>query len=155
MKKKNGKFNIVDLIVITVIVLACGYAIYALIISMGEGGASADIRYVIETDEIRHEVAANIAEGDEVYSEDGTYIGRVASFEVAPAKLTGTDSSGNVVVSETEDYIIYLTVDVSAASKKTGYMVDDVLIAAGERYSIRTKGMYLSGECVSVKIADN
>lgn len=151
MTKKKAKFNIVDLIVILVVILAAGYGVYAIAGSLGDGGETVSVEYVIESDVIRKDVVMSVKAGDSVYAEDGTYMGRVKYCEVVKATKEGVDPHGNVVVTETEDYTLLLTIDASAVSKKNGYSVSDYRIAMGEGYSLRCPSLWFKGTCISVK----
>ena len=151
MANRKAKFNIIDLIVILVAVIAVGYGAYAVAASLGNSGETVSVEYVIESGVIRKDVVMNLSEGDAVYAEDGTYMGKVKFCEVVPAAMEGVDADGNAVITETEDYTILLTVEVSAVSKKNGYTVGDFTVACGEQYSLRCPSLAFEGVCVSVK----
>ena len=97
MTQKKMKFSIVDLIVILVVILAAGYGIYAIAGSLGNGGGTVSLEYVIESDVIRKDVVMSVAEGDSVYAEDGTYMGKVKYCEVVKAEKEVVDQLGNGV----------------------------------------------------------
>ena len=151
MANKKARFNIIDLVVILVAVIAIGYAAYAVVVSLGDTGETVNVEYVIESEVIRKDVVMTLSEGDAVYAEDGTYMGKVKYCEVVPAKMEGVDAEGKTVLTDTEDYTLLLTVDVSTTSKKSGYAVGDMTIACGERYSLRCPSLAFEGACVSVK----
>lgn len=151
MANKKAKFNIIDVIVILVVAIAVGYVAYAIAGSLEDGGETVSVEYVIETDVIRKDVVMSLSEGDAVYADDGTYMGKVKYCEVVRAVKEGVDSNGNAVITETEDYTLLLTVDVSTVSKKSGYTVADHKIACGEKYSLRCPSLAFEGVCVSVK----
>ena len=155
MAKKKAKFNIIDLVVILVVAVVVGYFAYSIAGSLGDNGETVSVEYVIETDVIRRDVVMSLSEGDSVYAEDGTYMGKVKYCEVVAAKKEGVDSQGNTVITETEDYTLLLTIDVSAQSKKTGYTVGENKIACGERYSLRCPSLAFEGACVSVKTVNS
>ncbi len=155
MANKKGKFNIIDLIVILVVVIAVGYVVYAIAGNIGDGGETVNIQYVIESDVIQSDVVMSLSEGDAVYAEDGTYMGKIKYCEVIPASMEGVDSEGKVVLTETDDYTLLITVDVGAVSKKIGYTVGDCKIACGESYTLRCPSLAFEGECVSVKTVNS
>ena len=151
MSNKKAKFNIIDLIVILVAVIAVGYGAYAVASSLGESGETVSVEYVIESDVIRKEVAMNLSDGDAVYAEDGTYMGKVKYCEVVAATKEGVDAEGNTVITETDDYTLLLTVEVNAVSKKNGYTVGELTVACGGSYSLRCPSLAFEGVCVNVK----
>ena len=148
---KKAKFNIIDLIVILVAVIAVGYGAYAIASGLGSSGETVSVEYVIESDVIRKDVVMSLSEGDAVYAEDGTYMGKIKYCEVVPAVKEGVDANGKTVVTETEDYTLLLTIDVSTVSKKSGYTVEDHMIACGQNYGLRCPSLAFEGVCVSVK----
>ena len=152
MEKSRKKFNIVDLVVVAVIIIALAYAAYAVVSNMEENSGTAQIQYVIEVAEIRSELADNIAEGDAVYNADGDFMGNVSSISVSQAYHEGADKNGNAVYSRIDGYnALYITVDCTAGVRNAGYEISDEYIAAGNEYALRAPGLYFNGECVSVK----
>lgn len=152
MEKSRRKLNIVDLVVIAVVIIALGYAVYAIVSDMEENSGVAQIQYVVEVAEIRSELADNISEGDAVYNSDGDLMGTVSSVSVSQAYHEGADKNGNAVYSRIDGYnALYITVDCTAGVRNAGYEVSGEYIAAGNSYSLRAPNLYFEGECVSVK----
>ena len=151
MSNKKARFNIIDLVVILVAVIAVGYAVYAIVGSLDGSGETVAVEYVIESDVIRKDVVMTLAEGDAVYAQDGTYMGKIKYCEVVAASKEGVDAEGNTTLTDTEDYTLLVTVEMNTVSKKNGYTVGDKSIACGERYSLRCPALAFDGVCVSVK----
>lgn len=151
MTKKRSKFNIVDIIVVLAIVLAIGYAVFVVASSMGDGGDTVKVRYVVRVEDVKSEVTVSLKEGDKVYSEDGVLLGEVAYCEVTPARLEGVGEYGNLVYTETENKTLLVTIDTTAVARATGYSVYDIPIAQGQTYKLRAPSLYMEGECISAK----
>ena len=156
MNKSRKKLNIVDIVVFAVIVIALGYAVYAVAVNMQNSGAEAKIEYVVEVGKIRNELSDKIAEGQSVYNENGDYLGEVAAVSVAQAYHEGADSDGNTVYSRIDGYnTIYVTVTCTAKAEKAGYEINGCRISAGLELALRTPYLYFEGECVNVRLADS
>ena len=48
MNRSGKKLNIVDLVVFAVIVIAIGYAVYAVAVNMQRSGGETEVEYVVE-----------------------------------------------------------------------------------------------------------
>lgn len=152
MRKNRGKLNIVDFVVLLVILVVVGYAVYAMAARVEDNGGSADIQYVICADELRSGFSDKLTVGDPVYNRAGDFMGSVVSVSASPAYFEGVDSNGNAVNSTIEGYeTAYITVSCNASVRKWGYEMNGETVAAGESYQLRTPSLWFEGQCVSVE----
>lgn len=152
MKKNRGKLNIVDFVVLLVILVVIGYAVYAMAARVEDNGGSADVQYVICADRLRSGFSDKLAVGDPVYNTEGDFMGNVVSVSASPAYFEGVDSNGNAVKSTAEGYeTAYITVSCNASVRKWGYEINGETVAAGESYEMRTPALLFEGQCVSVE----
>lgn len=153
MKKSHGRFNIVDVVVLAVVLVIIGYSIYALSVRFeSNSGGVADIQYVIQVDSLRSGLSEKLSEGEAVYNENGDYMGSVSSVSVSPAYYEGADAGGNVVYSNMEGFeTVYVTVACTADVNKSGYFINGENISAGDGYTLRSPSLWFEGVCVNVE----
>jgi hypothetical protein len=154
MNKSQKKLNIIDIVVFAVIIIAIGYAVYAIVVNMQMSGGEAQIEYVIEVPSIRNEVSGKISEGQTVYNAKGEAAGEVKAVSVSQAYYQGSDSQGATVYSKINGYnALYVTILCTAESVPSGYELNGEKLAAGNSYKLRTPTLYFEGECVSVRVS--
>ena len=152
MKKKRGKLNIIDIVVIAVALTVIAYAVYALVSRVENSGGTSEIRYVLEADAMRDGFADKLREGDLLYNGDGDCIGKITAVSVSPAFFEGADKDGNIVYSNMDDFkTVYVTVTGEAESRKTGYHIGKENISVGNDYTVRTPELWFKCKCVSVE----
>ena len=155
MNRSGKKLNIVDLVVFAVIVIAIGYAVYAVAVNMQRSGGEAAVEYVVEVSKIRNELSEKIAEGQKVYDKNGDLMGEVTAVSVSQAYYEGANAEGNTVYSRIDGYnTIYVTVVCTAEVTPSGYEINGNNLAAGLEYSLRTSALYFEGQCVNVRRAE-
>ena len=153
MKKSHGKINIVDVVVLLVLLVVVGYAIYALSVRLeSDNGGTAEIQYVVQVDRLRSGLSDKLSEGEAVYNDDGEYMGNISSVAVSTAYYEGADENGGVVYSVMEGYeTMYVTVSCNADVKKSGYFINGESISAGDGYVLRSPSLWFEGVCVNVE----
>ncbi len=155
MNRSHKKWNIVDLVVLAVIIIAIGYAVYAVAVNMQSSGGEATIEYVVEVPKIRNELSDKIIKGDKVYNEKGDLMGEITAVSVSQAYYEGSDADGNIVYSRIDGYSsIYVTVVCTANVAPYGYELNGSRISSGEDYALRAPSLYVEGQCVSVRRAE-
>ncbi len=155
MNKSRKKLNIVDIVVFAVIIIAIGYAAYAIGVNMQSSGGDAVIEYVIEVPKIRNELSEKITEGEIVYNSHGDVMGEVKAVSVSQAYYQGANAQGATVYSKIDGYnAIYVTIVCTAEVKPAMYELNGQRLAAGCSYQLRTPSLYFEGECVSIHVSE-
>lgn len=157
IKNRRGKFNTIDLVIISLLVI-----IVALIIissSVPEWFSSdsdVTLRYELEVKDVPAELVGNVSVGDKVYtSNTGKLIGSVVSVEntVPHTVFVYDEASDGIVAKEIPDrYDVRITVVADARLKDgIGYTVDGQRISVGTRLDLRFPNFLCTGYCITVK----
>ncbi len=139
--KLFGKINIIDLIVILVLVAA--------VLVFG-GKKLSDRKQVAEnqpqtftmelaTDEVYDFVTEHVKVGETIFDADNEVVmGKVTSFEIAPARSYNADESGKVVVSEKEGFSsIKITGEMQGMLGELGAEIDGETYGVGHTFTVR------------------
>lgn len=153
-KKRNYKFNIIDLVLIIAILVSLGAIIYASFGAIVTDSERITVRYTVEVPEIRTDFVSKAQEGDTVRDyKTGDSLGKIVSVSANPAKHTGTDSAGALVITEIADYkTMYVTVEASVTKSESGYYVGNYGFTVGSEMSLRLPQLQLEGSCVSIDV---
>ncbi len=141
MKSEKRAFVTAADVIIIAALLLLGFLAYRYVYS-GPDEETFELDYVVKVSSIRSELSERIAVGDEVYSADGAYMGRVTAYESRGAVLGTT---GQTVPDRSD---LYITIEASADS--------DGLVSGHEVYverelSLYTTGLSFDGICISVR----
>lgn len=151
MERKKYKFNIIDgviILVLAAVLIAVGYRFYTDRISAGE---TADIRYVIEVDNVREEFCDKVTPGQTAYSETtGQIIGTVAVSEDRAATWVSYSSAGGTVSDVPGMRVMYITLTSNASVTDEGYVSGGEAIRTGSEIAVMLPDFYCVGKCISV-----
>lgn len=155
-EKKKGRFNVIDVLVIVILLLVAFVTAWILDpIGLFPNDTQRDmsIRYTVEMSEIDDELAELIATGDGVTDQvSGKRIGTVALVERTQAYVWEySEAEGTMVkksISGKSDLIITIESECVYEYGK-GYSVNGVQIAYGTPISLRSQSFSGSGYCVS------
>ncbi len=141
MKSEKRAFvTAADLLIIAALLLI-GFFAYRYVYS-GPEEESFELDYVVKVAAVRSELSEKVAVGDEVYSADGAYMGRVTAFESRGAVLTTT---GKTVPDRSD---LYITIEASADGDG---LVSGYEIYVERELSLHTTGLSFDGVCISVR----
>ena len=140
MKSEKRAFvTAADLLIIAALLLI-GFFAYRYVYS-GPEEESFELDYVVKVAAVRSELSEKVAVGDEVYSADGAYMGRVTAFESRGAVLTTT---GKTVPDRSDLYITIASADGDG-------LVSGYEIYVERELSLHTTGLSFDGVCISVR----
>lgn len=138
--KKRRAVTAADLIIIILLAALVMLVYRYAFTSPGEDTFGID--YTVKVSAVRSELSDKVKAGDDVYSDDGAYMGRVVSCSPVTAVLgtTGQTIPGM--------YDLYITIEAEANG--------DGLVGWQEVYAERemtlyTAGFYFEGVCISVR----
>lgn len=139
--KRRIGITLVDVLVFALILFVCILA-YRFIFTETDG-ETYGVSYVIKVSEVRDELSDRITVGDEVYSSDGVYMGRVRACEVTASlsPLSGQSIPGL--------YDLYVTIEAESSAPDEVLVGGNSVKVEGE-YSLRTTGFSFSGVCISI-----
>ncbi len=138
--KRRVSVTAVDLIIIAALLLT-GFFTYRYVFS-DPVGETFELDYVVKVSAVRSELSEKIAVGDEVYSEDGAYMGRVTAYESRGAVMGTT---GQTIPDRSD---LQITIEAVADS---GGLVSGNEIYVGRELSMYTTGLFFEGVCISVR----
>lgn len=139
MNREKIRVTAVDLVIVLVLLLAVFLA-YRYVYS-GPAEETFELDYVVKVSGIRSELAQKISVGDDVYSTDGEYMGRVTAYEPRGAVLGTTGQS----LPDRSD--LYITIEAQADG--------DGLVSGHEIYVERELELYTTGlsfECICINV---
>lgn len=141
--EKRRAVTAADLVILILIVIL-GAVVYRYAFASHDEG-SVDIDYTVKVSAVRSELADRIKAGDEVYSTDGAYMGRVVSSSPATAVLEKTGQSMPGL------YDLYITIEASATGDETaGWRIGWQEIYVERELELYTPGLRFGGVCISV-----
>jgi hypothetical protein len=151
MERKRYKFNIIDgviIIVLAAVLAAIGYNLYK---DRLTGGETADIRYVIEVDNVREELCDKVIEGQLAYSEStGQIIGTVSVTEDRAATIVSYGTDGGTVNEVPGMRVMYITLTANASVTDEGYVSGGETVRTGSKIAVMLPDFYCEGTCISV-----
>ena len=139
-EKKRFAVTVADLVIL-ILILLVGFFIYRYAFA-GAGDDTFEIDYVVKVSAIRTELSDRIAVGDEVYSRDGDYMGRVSAYQVRAAVLETTGQT----LPDCSDLYITIEAQASGDGNVSGYE-----IYAERELSLYTTGLSFEGVCIRVR----
>lgn len=151
MERKKYKFNIIDgviILVLAAVLIAVGYRFYTDRLS---GSETAEIRYVIEVENVREEFCDKVIPGQTAYSETtGQIIGTVLVSEDRAATWASYGSSGGTVSEVPGMRVMYITLTANASAGDEGYVSGGEAIRTGSEIAVMLPDFYCTGKCISV-----
>lgn len=155
VKKKNKRFNIVDLILLILLLAVAGVLLYSYLSPLTKQifAETYDVEYTLRIQSVRREFNNKIKEGDRVIEADSLKeIGTVKGVVYTPSKFVGTDSEGKTVTSEYPD-MYDVTITVSAVAEMPGgmYEINSFSITAGKAVRFRVPDFTGEAVCASIK----
>ena len=155
-KDKKSRFNVVDLLIIIVVLLAL--SIFAYFIFLGgsaeRGNEKTEIEYTIRIYNLRTELSDKVKEGDEVIDAQRFYsIGKVKSVRCEKSNAaTGKIVNGKLDYKPSNDHVdMYITIRASAKKTQNGYTIGGYSLCTGKNVCIRTPGFTSgTGYCVGI-----
>lgn len=154
----KSKFNIIDLIVIIVLVLAIavgGFVGYKYFFG-DNGSASANVvklNFVIEISSVSEDIAKAYKVGDKVnFGSQGSGNGVITNVEVVPYRVWNKNTEiGEIVISEVPDkYTAKITIESDVVKTDKFYMCNDESIVIGKMMPFAVKGA--SADCYVVDL---
>ena len=158
--RKKGRFNVVDLLIIFLI-LSVAFGAFWYVdpfawFQPAEQEQVATLIYVIELTDVDSELRYNVTAGKQVREEKGSVsLGVIKtvkyqqSFNWVPSESDGT----MVQLPNTGKHDIFVTVEVNATYEKDrGYFVDGKQIAVGAPIKLTLDNFEAQGYCISMEI---
>ena len=140
MKRENKRVITAVDVIILVSLIFFGYLIYRTAFANTHADTY-EIDYVVKVSSVRSELSDRIANGDEVYSMEGEYMGRVTAYEARTSVLP----SGQTMPGCSD---LYITIEAQATGD--GVVAGSEIYVEGE-YELYTPGLYFKCVCISVK----
>ena len=139
-KEKNRTPTAADLVII-ILIIALGFIVYRYAFA-SSGEDTFEIDYTVKVSAIRSELSDKVKAGDDVYSSDGAYMGRVISCSPVTAVL-GTTGQTLPGMSD-----LYITIEAEATGDR---VVGWYEIYAERELELYTAGLYFECVCISVR----
>lgn len=139
-EKKRLAVTAADLVIVIALV-ALVFFTYEYVFA-GSSEDTFELDYVVKVSSIRSELADRISVGDEVYSADGVYMGRVTAYEARTAVLGTT---GQTLPDRSD---LYITIEAEASDG--GYVSGHRIYAECE-LRMFTAGLSFEGVCINVR----
>lgn len=160
MSKKASRsayrFNIIDILLILIILLAAGLAAY-LVIPHGSGAEDAKkstpITYQITVNSLAQRFKGNVKEGDLVYLDDSdTAIGEVQNVTYSPSVYIGTNRENGTLTYLDYPGELTMTVTIRATADMTEdiYDIDGFILEIGMVIDFRVPNLLASGRCTEI-----
>lgn len=157
IKNQRGKFNWVDIVIISLFVIIA--ALIVLSSSITEWFSSDEdvtLEYVVEVQNVSAELVGNISVGDKVYTSDTKMlIGSVVDVEntIPHTVFVYDEKIDSIIPKEIPDkYDVRVTVVADAKFKdEVGYFVNGRRISVGTGLNLRFPNFLCSGYCITVK----
>lgn len=155
---KKGRFNIVDLLLILLILVIVGALLlmfdpFSLLSK--NNSENVTLRYTVEIKNIGNELKNNIKSGDKVLNSSTGYdMGTVVAVETQDSfeweYIEGDEYMSKKYMTDKSDVIV--TIDVKTTYEQgIGYMVDGKQIAVGVLTALRFPNFVGSGYCISIE----
>ena len=161
MSKKTYRsiyhFNIIDVLLILIILLAGGLAAYLVVPHSRESAPSKEhtaITYQITVSSLSQRFKGNVKEGDKVYtSEKDMLIGEVQNVTYSPAVYIGTNRENGSLTYLDYPGELSMTVTIRADADLTEntYDIDGFRIEIGQVIDFRVPDLLASGRCTEIK----
>lgn len=160
VKRKRGRFNLIDLIIVMFAVAAVLFVVFVLdpfsLNVFSEGGQKVVLEYTVQFDYVEASLTDNIKPGDEVIGASGkNTLGRVSSIrnDTLYSEIYYNTETDTVSMKEYPDrYNIRVTVMADALFVPgTGYTVNGTRIAVGSQYSLMFPEYLGTGYCVAMR----
>ncbi len=159
-KKGNvfGKFNIIDVCVI-IVLIAAAIGISARFMSSAAKNAREKVKfsYVVEIDGVRQYTVDALGKKGKVIDLKGkSEIGEIKSVKAQPMKTQSFMSDGRMVFAEVpEKYTVLVEIEGEGKESDNSYFVgNDVELSVGSTMSMTTKYANSSGKVKSIDIID-
>lgn len=157
IKNQRGKFNAIDLVIISLLVIITVLVILSSSVAQWfSSDEDVTLEYVVEVQGVSPELVDNVSVGDRVYTSDTKkYIGSVIRVEntIPHTIFVYDEKSDEIVEKEIGDkYDLRITVVADARLKDdVGYTVDGRRISVGTKLDLRFPNLLCSGYCISLK----
>lgn len=157
IKNQRGRFNWIDLIIISLLVIIAVLTVFSSsIVELFSSDKDVTLEYVIEIQSVSDQLVGNISVGDKVYTSDTkTLIGNVVSVEntIPHTEFVFDEESNSIVSREIPDkYDVRVTVVTEAKFKdEVGYFVNGRRISVGTGLGLRFPNLLCSGYCITLK----
>ncbi len=160
VKRKRGKFNLIDLIFIVFVIAAVLFVVFVLdpfsLNVFGKEEQKVLLEYTVQFDYVEASLTDNIKPGDEVIGASGkNSLGRVTSIrnDILYSELYYNSENDTVSMKEYPDrYNLQVTMTADAVFEPgTGYTVKGSRIAVGAKYSLMFPDYLGTGYCVSMR----
>ena len=167
-KKKNGRFNFIDLTLIVILILVLGVLIYSFSpVSLIKKWTNKDVRSIQYEVEFKNvdETFIDMIQADTAVSnavtKDAigtvTMVNNTKYVDYQPVKTERVEGEETITeytvvpVEYPNKYTVLVTITVSASfSEGTGYSVNSTRIAVGEKMALKFPDFKCEGYCVSV-----
>lgn len=142
--EKRRAVTAADLVIILLIAVLIAVVYRYAFAETGDGGVNID--YTVKVSGVRAELSDRIKAGDEVYSTDGVYMGKVVSSSPAAAVLEQTGQSLPGL------YDLYITIEATAnGDEASGWKIGWQEIFVEREMELYTPGLRFDGVCISVR----
>lgn len=153
--KIKGKFNIIDILVILLIIaMIIGIAVRFKSSVTTAVKSDVDLEYVVKIESIK-ECSVNALEkmGKVTDKKSNLDLGEVVNVDYEPTKYQSTTADGKIVLSEQpERYTVYLTIRTKGKESDNSYVLaDSNELSVGSTAQIFTKYIDTTGKVVSIK----
>lgn len=153
-KKSNGKFNVVDLFIILVVIGTIGVFLVTVLSSDGKADTLA-IEYTVRFENVSEALADNIRIGDSVYeSSSRTLIGIVTAVDNSSHYTVyeyDNEKRAVVPIEYPDKYNLKVMVSADAVFEEDeGYSVDGIRIAVGAGLNLRFANYVGNAYCVEI-----
>lgn len=133
-EKKKGRFNIIDLIIIIVVLLAIGFVAYRLLHVGGDPTPTQKVRITFFEEECRSFVPEHTHVGDPMMDGgENQYLGVVTDVVVDESQTYNYDQrTGEMTVGGKENYCsVYITGEVEGTMTGNGVVIGKTLYGVG------------------------
>ena len=163
MTDRKFRFNVIDVLILLVLIVAIGVLAYIFVISDNTEaeGEKHTVEYVVEISNINAEVfSGTLSEGDVVTTDDGkkTVLGVVSKppQEYQNYKASYSNSEGKEVYSPAENLIdIMVTFTADTVKNEWGYCIgDSVYLPVNTSLNLVIGDFRCTVYCVEVKVID-
>ena len=163
-KKKNGRFNLVDFLLIVVLLLVIAVVIYMFApfskLRTWMDQEQKPIEYTVEILGVEQEFIDKIKENDVVVdSVSKNTIGKVSAVDYNTRYtelqyVSGSEENVGVLSEHPNRYNVIITISASADYvEEEGYSVNHCRIAVGEEMSLRFPDFACNGFCIGLSVS--
>lgn len=161
MNEKKFRFNIIDVLILLILIVAAGVLAYVFILSDSdlEIKEQHNVEYVVEVTSVNEIFRNTVNEGDRVTlaSNRKKELGSVsAQPEIAQTLKTSFDEKRGIEVYSPADGLIDMTITFRGTAEKTewGYSLDGVYICVNDTIDLIFGDTRLNVTCVRVNVLD-